>query len=74
MKVKKLEYKIITTSGTTQSPANIDKAIKNAGYEDWEVTSISREKHPSDSNKTEEVMCVLRREVKANAAKPKKQA
>lgn len=74
MKVKKLEYKIITTSGTVQNPANIDKAIENAGREGWEVTSISREKHPSDNDKTEEVMCVLRREVEANAPQSKKQA
>lgn len=69
MRVKKLEYKIITTSGTAQSPANIDKAIENAGEEGWEVTSIKREQHPSDDTKTEEVLCVLRREVKAKAAK-----
>ncbi|WP_157558759.1 DUF4177 domain-containing protein [Microscilla marina] len=68
MKNTKLEYKIITTSGTNQTPANIDKAIANAGEEGWEVTSISHDKHPSDQTKTEEIMCVLRREVKAKAA------
>ena len=71
MKAKKIEYKIITSAGTAQSPANIDEAIENAGREGWEVTSISRDKHPSDQNKTEEVVCVLRRVVKANAAPSK---
>ncbi|HAS40999.1 MAG TPA: hypothetical protein DCS93_10985 [Microscillaceae bacterium] len=71
MKATKLEYKVITSSGTAQSPANIDQAIANAGQEGWEVTSITRDKHPSDQTKDEEVVCVLRREVKGKAAPTK---
>lgn len=68
MKATKLEYKVITSSGTPQNPADIDQAIENAGQEGWEVTSITRDKHPSDGTKTEEVVCVLRRKVQAKAA------
>jgi len=71
MKATKLEYKVITSSGTTQTPANIDQAIANAGQEGWEVTSITHNKHPSDHTKSEEVVCVLRREVNAKAAPAK---
>lgn len=60
--MKKFEYRVLVADGTNQeSTLNIERLIRQEGRNGWELVGSTREQYPTDTQKNNQVMLILKR-------------
>lgn len=60
--MKKFEYHVLVADGTIQeTPPNIERLLNQEGYQGWELVGSTREQYPTDLQKKNQVMLILKR-------------